>query len=705
MVMRFIYGSPIEDEVGRLTSEDVPNHELDMTDALNFADKIRSKEYNAKDVARALQTRLGYPNPNVQILVLNLADICVKNGGTLVQLEISRREFIDSIVGTLDSKTGRDHELRQLVLKLVQEWAALFRGNNEMSYVSGVMERMRRSGYSFPKSHASTSNAMIDTASAPEWEDSPVCQRCRTQFTFTNRKHHCRNCGKCFCNDCSSNTTTIPRFAIYEPVRVCHGCYLRLKKIVPDIEGGDGLPKRTDSYRSQQRYTPPSNTTTPDVPDDDEDLKRAIELSLQESQNKPNYADYTLQGRQSTATTSAAASSFAPPAATTTRPSQAQYPTVTSEPYPLISAPTNVHNIEEEEEDPDLRAAIEASLRDVPGGGAVPDYPQVADSARTAPHQYQLPASDPEDDMALAAFMPAVEVEEENDNPLSVTEGENVKLFESLLERIQESGQDIRYDPQIQYLHESIEQLHPKITGAMENVDQKHKEFIKLHDRIITAIKIYDQLLDKRLRSSTFTTASSAAPVASSYYPSQQSIYPAVPGQQANFEGAAPPQYPSSSTNPAFNQQSQVPPPAQQHHQLPQHQAPQAAPMYNDTQAVQARSLYQQQSPVPAMVANQAPQSTYMPANTMYSASPGNSSAMLAPPLDAGFVQQPGALAAHASPTHLYSAPPPVTHVPSIPVLQPATKTSTAQTPSTAPSAAPAPNVSSEPEEAPLIEF
>ncbi|KAJ2340251.1 Vacuolar protein-sorting-associated protein 27, partial [Coemansia sp. RSA 2618] len=134
MVMRFIYGSPIEDEIARLTAEDVPNHELDISEALNFADKIRSKEISAKDTAKALRDRLSFANPNVQILAINLADICVKNGGSLIQLEISRREFIDAITNLLDSRTGRDYELRQLVLRTIQEWAALFRGNSEMSY-------------------------------------------------------------------------------------------------------------------------------------------------------------------------------------------------------------------------------------------------------------------------------------------------------------------------------------------------------------------------------------------------------------------------------------------------------------------------------------------------------------------------------------------------------------------------------------------
>ncbi|KAJ2453114.1 Vacuolar protein-sorting-associated protein 27 [Coemansia sp. RSA 2336] len=693
MVMRFIYGSPIDDEIARLTSEDVPNHELDISGALTFADRIRSKEFGAKDVARALKERLNFSNPNVQILALNLADICVKNGGRLIQLEVSRREFIDAITNLLDSRTGRDYELRQVILTLIQEWAAMFRNNNEMSYVSGVMERMKRSGYTFPKTNVSSSHAMAETESAPEWEESPVCQRCRTAFTLTNRQHHCRNCGKCFCNDCSSNRTPIPKYAIYDSVRVCHGCYLRLKKIVPDIEA-----PRSSSFRESTTSPKPATTykSTPSVADDDEDLKRAIELSLQEAQNRPNYAEYTLQGNRSSSAANNMSSAIAKATTVEARSSQMQYPTVSSEPYPLTSAPSQPQAVEED--DPDLRAAIEASLREMPASNSnnnVPDYLPAASNPPQA-YAHHNDARD-EDDAPLSAFMPTSSVEEEG--PLAATEKENIQLFESLLLRIKDSGQDIRNDPQVQYLHETIGQLHPKITGAIENVDQKHKEFVKLHDRIMTAIKIYDQLLDKRLRSSAFGSTASGD---SMYAPAQQSLYPAVPVQQATFEQ---PQQQPHSVNPTYAQQTPMPayPPSSEHSQQP---------VYGDARASQVGSMYMPQSPAPSQIPQQAPppqQAPSMPGSQPFAVSPSQSSTMLAPQQEVRMQQQqhqqPNSQMAHTQPA-VYSAPPPVSYMPNIPALQP-----TARAPSTSASAMPvasaqaAKPTSPEPEEALLIEL
>ncbi|XP_029050580.1 RUN and FYVE domain-containing protein 2 isoform X2 [Osmia bicornis bicornis] len=52
------------------------------------------------------------------------------------------------------------------------------------------------------------------------------CKSCNREFNITRRKHHCRNCGKIFCNACSDNTTALSTST--KPVRVCDECYVFL---------------------------------------------------------------------------------------------------------------------------------------------------------------------------------------------------------------------------------------------------------------------------------------------------------------------------------------------------------------------------------------------------------------------------------------------------------------------------------------------
>jgi len=61
-------------------------------------------------------------------------------------------------------------------------------------------------------------------------EVADVCNNCSTKFTFSERKHHCRNCGNVFCGKCSRYESPVVHLKIFKAVRVCVGCYIELKR-------------------------------------------------------------------------------------------------------------------------------------------------------------------------------------------------------------------------------------------------------------------------------------------------------------------------------------------------------------------------------------------------------------------------------------------------------------------------------------------
>lgn len=92
--------------------------------------------------------------------------------------------------------------------------------------------------------------------------------RCRTPFSFTNRKHHCRNCGLVFDQACSSRTMPLPSLGIIEPVRVCESCFSKRAKQAD--QDAPAVPTKRTLRSGGAGY--------------DADLQRAIALSLAESQ-------------------------------------------------------------------------------------------------------------------------------------------------------------------------------------------------------------------------------------------------------------------------------------------------------------------------------------------------------------------------------------------------------------------------------------
>jgi len=77
-------------------------------------------------------------------------------------------------------------------------------------------------------------NNMIIKIKRPTWisdETVTICKGCNQYFSHFKRKHHCRNCGNIFCQNCSSNTVALPFLGYHRYVRVCKRC-LKLVELI-----------------------------------------------------------------------------------------------------------------------------------------------------------------------------------------------------------------------------------------------------------------------------------------------------------------------------------------------------------------------------------------------------------------------------------------------------------------------------------------
>lgn len=68
---------------------------------------------------------------------------------------------------------------------------------------------------------------MVDQTKAHWVSDLSVseCLQCSTPFTVFLRRHHCRACGACYCNQCTLQRAAVPRVGIRDAVRVCDVCF------------------------------------------------------------------------------------------------------------------------------------------------------------------------------------------------------------------------------------------------------------------------------------------------------------------------------------------------------------------------------------------------------------------------------------------------------------------------------------------------
>lgn len=177
-----------------------------------------------KHAIAAIRKKMNSANPHTASYALLVLESIVKNCGAPVHDEICSKESCEWFQLFVESVPHEN--VKAKMLELIQVWAFAFRSYDKYQAIRDIVTILKQKGHAFPE--LKEADAMFTSETAPDWSDGKVCSRCRVGFSFRQRKHHCRHCGKIFCADCSAKTCPLPKFGIEREVRVCDGCYTAL---------------------------------------------------------------------------------------------------------------------------------------------------------------------------------------------------------------------------------------------------------------------------------------------------------------------------------------------------------------------------------------------------------------------------------------------------------------------------------------------
>lgn len=278
-----------------------------------------------------------------------------------------------------------------------------------------------------------------------------------------------------------------------QPVRVDEGCYLKLIEKSKPISSILEIPKSSRTlYQGSlghQARDPRADISF------DADLKKALEMSLEETKGISG-AKYDPQSQ------------------------------IQLQPKPMdANWSAKKPRVKDDDEDAELKAAIEASLKDME---------EQKKQHATALKQQNYNAS------GSGYTAP------KKDYELSLMEAENINLFSTLVDRLQHqaSGTILR-EPQIQELYESIGALRPKLARTYGETMSKHGKcarrrvgnrvtltaadtLLDLHSKLSTVVRYYDRMLEERLTSTYSQRPYAAYGPPSSVQRPVSSIYPSI---------------------------------------------------------------------------------------------------------------------------------------------------------------------------------
>ncbi|KAI8809354.1 hypothetical protein BJ742DRAFT_804827 [Cladochytrium replicatum] len=141
----------LEDLITKATSE--TNTSENWGAVIQICEKADKTEATAREAVQVLCRRLQHKNVNVVLFTLTVANSLVQNCSVKVRREISSRNFVDTIVKLVSTRTTHE-TIRTRILDLLQQWAELFKPDSTLGFIVDTYNQLKAEGITFPSPNA-----------------------------------------------------------------------------------------------------------------------------------------------------------------------------------------------------------------------------------------------------------------------------------------------------------------------------------------------------------------------------------------------------------------------------------------------------------------------------------------------------------------------------------------------------------------------
>merc|ERR1711892_732270 len=175
----------------------------------------------AEDNIATLETRLDSANSEVAKLSTEMTKLNEK----ITNIDKERDTALSKALELEATVGSANEERRGLLERCVAAEAETERTRNMTVELRRKMDDAQAALHELGRENQSIQVELVKQSGRKWKDDTEVvsCTSCTSGFSLTDRKHHCRNCGNIFCNDCSSKQANMTGYK--KPQRVCEGCF------------------------------------------------------------------------------------------------------------------------------------------------------------------------------------------------------------------------------------------------------------------------------------------------------------------------------------------------------------------------------------------------------------------------------------------------------------------------------------------------